>query len=72
MSVGIGATAAVLVFGIGVVTMPRLARTRALAVAFAINLFKRGIVKGEPSPLMMWKCQIKYSRDSPILSSKLS
>ena len=41
----------VLVFGIGLAAMARLTRTRASVVAFAINLFKRGIAKGETSPL---------------------
>jgi len=54
VSVGFGTTATMLVFGFGLVTVARRARARTLAVAFAINLFKRGIVKGETSPLMMF------------------
>ena len=40
-----------LVFGFGMAAVARLARARASVVAFAINLFKRGIAKGETSPL---------------------
>ena len=39
------------VCGLGTVSMTRLARARSSVVAFAINLFKRGIAKGETSPL---------------------
>ena len=47
-----GATAAVLVCGLGLASTSRRPRTAPLVGAFATNLFKRGIIKGEPSPLM--------------------
>ena len=37
--------------GVGAVAMALVSRTRTSVVAFAINLFKRGIAKGETSPL---------------------
>lgn len=49
--VGVGATRRARACGLGTVISIRRSRTRASGVAFAINLFKRGIVKGDTSPL---------------------
>ena len=51
MSAVIGTMVSMVGSGVGAVAMARLARARASVVAFAINLFKRGIAKGETSPL---------------------
>lgn len=47
----LGAVVSVVGSGIGSVSMTLVARARTSVVAFAINLFKRGIAKGETSPL---------------------
>ena len=51
MSAVVGAVVSVVGSGLGAVAMALVARSRASVVAFAINLFKRGIAKGETSPL---------------------
>ena len=53
LSVGIGVTPSGMVFGLGMVAVARRVLSLSMAVAFAINLFKRGIVKGETSPLIL-------------------
>ena len=39
-------------FGVGMAATARRTMARLSGVAFATNLFKRGIIKGETSPLM--------------------
>ena len=51
MSAVVGAMVSVVGSGVGSVALSLVARARASVVAFAINLFKRGIAKGETSPL---------------------
>ena len=51
LSAVLGAVVSVVGSGLGAVTLALVTRSRTSVVAFAINLFKRGIAKGETSPL---------------------